>query len=202
MSSCVHFGGDEEVDAVHDDRAAERGAELIPVVPIACPARLRPPPRELVDLVHRLVAEELVAFAAEDIRAALGDDVDHAARAAAVFGGRLAGEHLEFLDRRLREVLPRLAGLRRHVHRAVREAVARELQRAGADLRVAAARPRAVLARAGQQQRERHRRAVGDRQHLDLLLRDDRGDFALGHLDHRRLPGDDDRFLAACSGPS
>ena len=104
-------------------------------------------------------------------------------------------EHLELLNRRLREVLSRLAGLGRHVHRPVGEVRRRELQRAGADLSVAAARARAVLAGAGQQERQRHRRAVGDRQHLDLLLRDDRRDLALRDFDDGCLSRHRDGFL-------
>jgi hypothetical protein len=87
------------VDLVHDDRPAQRSAELMPRVPALALSGVLGYLRELVEASHPLVAEELVSLTAEAVGAALGNHVDHAAGAPAVLRWRLAREHFEFLNR-------------------------------------------------------------------------------------------------------
>src|SRR4030095_2534188 len=97
------LGGTEEVRAVLHDGPAERSTELVTAVVL------------LVHVAHLLglrrrcqpaIAEEREATALELVRAALGDDVHHAAVAAAV---------LRFVARRLEvELLEGLNGKARH----------------------------------------------------------------------------------------
>src|SRR5204862_5048524 len=83
------LGGDEEMGLVLDDRPAHGGAVLI------APVRVLSAPRLLLRLslgVQALVAKVFERAAMEVVRAALGDDVQHAAGRAAVVGlvyGRL-----------------------------------------------------------------------------------------------------------------
>ena len=98
--------GAEEVRLVEDDRAAERAAELIaPIVGLL----------DVGDLlaerarVQRLVAEQREGAAVIVVGAALGDDVHHAAVAAAVLGLEALGHEVELLNRLEREELQQAA---------------------------------------------------------------------------------------------
>src|SRR6185312_12074968 len=82
--------------------AAEAAAELVAAVLLLVDAA------ELLGLglrVHVRVAEELEEAALQVIRAALGDDVHHAAVATAVLGLVALRDHVEFLDRLERKEL-------------------------------------------------------------------------------------------------
>jgi hypothetical protein len=89
-----------EIQLVGDRRPPEGAAVLVPLEvrnrrPLLVVALLRVE----IHAVQILVPEVLEGLAAEQVRPALGDHVDHAADASAVLGGRLADDHLEFLNR-------------------------------------------------------------------------------------------------------
>src|SRR6185436_1450805 len=82
--------------AVLQDRAADVAARLVLVVVGLGRAGLL---REVVDGVHRLVAEVLVAGAVDGVGARLGRDADRRAGRPSVLGRVRAGHDLELLDR-------------------------------------------------------------------------------------------------------
>ena len=100
--------GHEEGPAA-SNRTAGDPAELAPTI---VAEGLIEPIREEVVRVECRVPEELVPASMELVRARLVDDVQDASEAAAVFGGVVGAEHLEFLD-----------GVDRRKHRNTREPV-------------------------------------------------------------------------------
>ena len=90
----------EIVHAIPDDRAAERAAELLL-------AERHFARGKRVRLVEGVVAQKVIAAAAEPVAAGLGQDVDHAAPGAAELDGVLIGDDLELLHRFLREGVAR-----------------------------------------------------------------------------------------------
>jgi hypothetical protein len=142
------------MDPVEQDRAADRTTKLIaPEVGNRRPGGIVVLLRVAIDSVERLVAEELEPLPVELIAAALGDDVDDATDAAAVFCRRLADDDLEFLDRRLRDVFARVARSGNHVVHPVDDVVgAGGRQAAESDRRSGSLGTRRVCAGAWQQQ--------------------------------------------------
>src|SRR6185436_10179889 len=90
------FVGTEKVQLVLDDRAAERAAELVPLVAWIRAALVDEALGEEVVARHLLVAEELERVAAELVGPALDDDVHHAAGTLAVLRGHLCRVYREF----------------------------------------------------------------------------------------------------------
>ena len=99
--------GGEEVRLVLHDRAAERAAVLVALVVLLVGSVARSS-RSRSSRSSR-VAEEREPAAAVVVRAALGDDVHHAAVAAAVLGLVALGDEVELLDRLEREELQQAA---------------------------------------------------------------------------------------------
>ena len=179
------LAGDEEVRAILDDRAAERGAVLIATIGRLAASgdllarRLR---------VEAFVAIELVGASFEVIRASLRDDSQHAAGRAAEFRFVLLRLNIEFLHCLDVVVLQRTADGVVGVVAAIDEEV---------DVAAAAAVERdGQLPRLGRVGIDRQRRAgcerakVGEltaveRQILHLRLADDRAHRRRG-LDERR----------------
>ena len=109
--------GAEEERLVAEDRAADRGPELV--------ERLRRRDRrEVVAGVQRVAAEVLPDAAAQIVGARARLHVDHRAVAAAELGGEVQGLDLHLLDRLQRRHDRRLAGVVRvGVHRPVEDVV-------------------------------------------------------------------------------
>jgi hypothetical protein len=199
----VQLLGDEEVELVVDQGAAEGPAEVVAIEGVLGLARLL---QEVVRGVQRVVAPEVEGAAVERVLAAAGDDVDLRARGLAELGAVAVAMDLELLD-----------GLDRGVDedRAVAAdvvvvgAVDRPhvgVDRAPGDGEVDAAHEALVgdvearlgLADAGHQQRELDEVAAVERQLADLLAGDEAGDVAaLGlHLDGGGLDADRLRHAA------
>ena len=87
--------GAEVVHPVLDDRPAEAAAELVAAVVALVRAGVLLGGRRGV---HAFVTEQLEEAAAQRVGAALGDDVHHAAVAAAVLGLGARGDEVELLD--------------------------------------------------------------------------------------------------------
>src|SRR5713101_3708692 len=91
------FIGEVIVRLVLLNRSAESQASLY-----ACVCRIG----SCAEGIHRLksaIAQVSVNVAVEIVRSGAGDDVDHAARGAAIFGGVTVGDDLELLHRLLRD---------------------------------------------------------------------------------------------------
>ena len=181
------LGREVEVELVLDDRAANRAAEL--VAAIVRLRRARGIGGQLLELilgVEALVAEVLEAFTAEQVRPTAGGNRDDAAGRPAELRRRVAQVDLELLNRGLREVLPRLARARLLVPYAVDQVRAGVGESTRAEVGVELPGTHGILARARHEQRERDRLAAGQRERLDLLLRNDAGHVGLRRLDDRR----------------
>ncbi len=184
----------EVVDLVLDDRAAEAAAKLVAAVVLLL---------AVVDLlgvglgIHRGVAEQLEEAAVQIVGAALGDDVHHAAVAAAVLGLGARGHEVEFLDRFEREQLQQAADGVVVVVAAV-NLVVQVAAVAAVDLRRvlgALGRVRVVAeAHAGQRRREVRELAAVERQALDAADVDDTADRRDRRFNQRRGRGDGDRL--------
>ena len=184
------FDGAEEVRPVLRDRAAEAAAELVAAVVLL--ARVRQD-LALRLRVHRLVAEHLEEAARRRVGAGLGDDVQHAAVAAAVLRLEALRLEVELLDRFEREHLQQAADGVVVVVAAVDlivdvaavaavylRRVLRALGRVGVE----------AEADAGNRRREVRELAAVQRQRLDALRIDDGTDRRGGDLDQRRRTGD------------
>ena len=149
---------------------------------------------ELVHLVEARVAEELEDLAVEVVGARLGGG-EHDAADGAVLGRAAADVHPELTNARLRHFEEFLTG----VVDLILPAVHVRRREVGVGPSRADGWPRAPRARGQlrprQQQRQRASLPIGNRQHLDLLLRDDGRHLGRRRFDDGRLGGDGNRLL-------
>ena len=193
----------EEEGLAFDDRSAEVAAVLVLLVRRLRGVRTL---REVVDRIHRVVAEILVGGSLEVVRARLGRDADCRARGASVFRRVRARHDLELLDR----VDRRPRHLRRQLLHVLRDAVvvdaveqkvvlegarAVDVDAAGAAERRAAALLRVAIAlHAGHQRQQVVPVADREGQVRYLRLRDDRAERRVVGIQELRALDDGDRL--------
>ena len=194
VSCCVRSTAPKKCALSCDDRAAEAAAELVAAIVLLV---------DFVELlgfglrVHLRVAEQLEEAALQLVRAALGDDVHHAAVAAAVLGLVALRDEVELLDRLEREELQQAADGVVVVVAAV-DLVVEVAAVAARDLRrVLRALGRVgVEAEADARDRRRQIRELPavERQALDRPMSTTPPTDEDCRLDQRRFAGDGDRF--------
>ncbi len=190
----VPLVGAEEVRLVLDDRPADRTADLRLAERLLVDAELILEERLRIQL---LVAADDDRAAGEGVRAALGDDVHHAANRPAELRTVALRGHLVFLNRLSRVLLEQpaddavvvVAAVDVDDHRAAGHAAVADAADFGLGRIVVVRRPRA-----GHQQRQILELAAVERHVLDHRRGDDLADVGLRRLHQRRFTADGHRF--------